>query len=60
VTARSALSFGLAVGSPALSNICIDLDAASFFESVDLQINGLIFRANPGVASFHVPPQGGL
>jgi hypothetical protein len=27
------------------------------FESVDLQINGLVFRANPGVASFHVSPQ---
>jgi hypothetical protein len=38
----------------AIHNFCVDLGAAGLFQSIDLQINGLIFRANPGVASFHI------
>src|SRR5262245_6611098 len=44
----------------AIHDFCIDFGAASLFESVDLQINGLLFRANPGVASFHAPLKAGL
>jgi hypothetical protein len=40
----------------AAHDFCIDRGAPSFFEGVDLEIDGLIFRANASVASFHFRP----